>query len=203
MARREPMIKGAIVRHCALIAACACVMAAACGGSSASSGGDAGTVPPPPGNDSGAGNDDANTPVNPDDAGTPTPTKKDGGGLKSIGSPCTLDTECTSGSCNSAIPNGMCTKACMADTDCTEKGNKTGAACVNSLCFEFCKDLDAGVATDGGKAAAPCKNKALQCEVVSGETTLVCMYDSDASTTDDGGTDQDATPDATTDASGD
>jgi hypothetical protein len=184
------MMKGAFVRHCALLAACvltAAGLTAACGGGSkASSSDDAGSPnppnpPPPSGDDSGAGSDGSSPVPVGGDAAPPTPK------TKSIGSPCALGTDCTSGTCDTTVPGGMCTKPCATDTDCAEKGNKTGAACVNSFCYEFCKDLDGGApVADGGKAPTACKNKAFDCEVVPGETTPVCMYNSEAGAPDSG-----------------
>jgi len=189
------MMKIGIARVAGSMAACT-LLVAACAGQQASSGGeDSGPGSSSSGaGESGVGGDDSSAFDAPSST-TDGPSAKDGSALKSIGSPCSLDTDCTSGSCDTALPNGMCTKTCAADTDCVEKGNKTGAACVGTMCYEFCKDVDGGTVSDAGKVSAPCKNKSLECTVVPNETTPVCMPNPGAGSGDDGGT-TDAAPEA-------
>jgi hypothetical protein len=194
------MMKIAIVRVGGPMAAWA-LFVAACGGDQASSGGDdSGSFPDSTssgGGESGVGGDDSGS-LDAPSSTTDGPSSKDGSALKSIGSPCALDTECTSGSCDTAVPSGMCTKTCAADTDCVEKGNHTGAACVGTMCYEFCKDVDGGTVTDAGKVVAPCKNKTFQCVPVPTESVQVCMPNPDAGSGDDGGA-TDAAPEASGD----
>jgi hypothetical protein len=201
------MSKRAFARQGALAAACvfavASVQAAACGGSSvdAKGGEDSGSTTVP-GNDaaSGGGEDSSTAPPPQGDGSTGPSSGHEGGALKTIGSPCSVGTDCTSGTCDTSIPNGMCTKACTADSDCTEKGNSTGAVCISAMCFELCKVVDAGAtpAEDGGKTTAPCKNKALICEAVPGQPAPLCMPNPDGggSEEDSGSEDSGSVPDA-------
>ena len=198
------MILGWNARRTAWMACCVLV---ACGGDAVTSGTpDASTpVTSGGGDDSGvpAGDDGGTvTPPPSGDASTPKP-KLDGGAPKAIGSPCTAGTDCASGTCDTSVPNGACAKTCAMDSDCTEKGNKTGAVCLQTNCVELCKQVDAGApVADGGKPPAPCKNKAFSCETVPGASAPVCIYDADASTGDDGGAVGDGGP-VVVDASGD
>lgn len=198
------MILGSNARRAAWVACC---ILAACGGDAVTSGTPDASTPSTSGggDDAGVGTgDDGGTTVTPPatgDASAPKP-KLDGGAPKVIGSPCSLGTDCASGTCDTTVPNGACSKTCAVDADCTEKGNQTGAICLQSNCVELCKAVDAGApATDGGKPTLPCKNKALSCETVPGASAPVCVYDADASTGDDGGPADDAGPDL--DAAGD
>jgi hypothetical protein len=199
MVREASARKGAVAAAC-LFLAVAGVQAAACGGSSSDTtkGGDGGGGGSPVSNDGSTTLEDSSLPQTGDDGSTvSTPPKAEGGVLKVIGSPCSVGTDCASGTCDTNVPNGMCTKACAMDSDCSEKGNSTGSACVDSMCYEFCKQVDAGpiAPEDGGKAVSPCKNKALVCEPVAGQPAPMCMPNPDAGTTsDDGGTATDAQP---------
>jgi hypothetical protein len=107
---------------------------------------------------------------------------------KQIGSPCTADTDCTTGlTCNMTFPGGMCTKACAMDSDCAGKGGSVGA-CITMLCFASCVGPDAGVLTEAGTPKAPCKNKAFVCEPITGHTPIyACLPNAEAGTGDGGG----------------
>jgi hypothetical protein len=175
------MMKSAIIGVGAPIAAWV-LFVGACGGSNQASGGnDAGSVPDSTSNTVESGVDDDSSmddaPISTIDASKPPR-------LKAIGSPCSADADCTSGTCDTTFPNGMCTKTCATDPDCSEKGNKTGAACLGTTCYEFCKDVDGGTVDDAGKVEGPCKNKAFQCVTVPKETAPVCMPNPDAGLTD-------------------
>jgi hypothetical protein len=135
------------------------------------------------GMDSGSSGDDsgpiADTGASPVEAG-PRP--------KQIGSPCTTDSECTTGlTCNLTFPGGMCTKACAMDSDCAGKGGSVGA-CITMLCFASCVGPDAGILTEAGTPKAPCKNKAFECEPITGHTpTYACIPNLEAGVGDSGG----------------
>ena len=149
----------------------------------------------PPGDDSGSISD-TGAPV---EAG-PRP--------KQIGSPCTADTDCTTGlTCNMTFSGGMCTKACAMDSDCAGKGGSVGA-CITMLCFASCVGPDAGVLTEEGTPKAPCKNKAFDCEPITGHTpAYACLPNAEAGagdgggvTDDGGGTDSSGGADSATDS---
>jgi hypothetical protein len=153
------------------------------GGCSSSPGGN-GTVPDASTNgmDSGSPGDDSGSIS---DTGAPVEA---GPRPKQIGSPCMADTDCTTGlTCNMTFPGGMCTKACAMDGDCAGKGGSVGA-CITMLCFASCVAPDAGVLTEAGTPKAPCKNKAFDCEPITGHTpTYACLPNAEAGTGDDGG----------------
>lgn len=195
---------GANARLAALTTACVLAaygVLAACGGDSANPppGGSIDSGNPPPGDDSG---------VSPaDDSGNPPPPSGDSAAPpskpKAIGSPCSLGTDCATGTCDTSIVGGMCTEDCTSDTNCTEKGGN--AACVNGLCYAFCKVAEDGGApvADGGKVEGPCKNKVFQCEAEPGETAPVCIPPDGGVVGDDAGPSMDATTTAdASDASG-
>lgn len=177
--------------------------AAACAGSDKNNGG----------SPEGGANSNPDSSITPEDGGAtgqpagdsaapPPPPSKDSSVLKAIGSPCSAGTDCASGTCDTSVPNGMCTKACATDTDCDEKGNSTGAACIDSMCFEFCKQVpDSGV-PDGGKIELPCKNKAFICVAEPNESKPLCVPNPDAGSSSEAGAEEASTPtnDATADA---
>ena len=157
------------------------VAAVAC---SSSSPGGSGTVPDASTNgmDSGSPGDDSGSIS---DTGAPVEA---GPRPKQIGSPCMADTDCSTGlTCNMTFPGGMCTKACAMDSDCAGKGGSVGA-CITMLCFASCVGPDAGVLTEAGTPKAPCKNKAFDCEPITGHTpTYACLPNAEAGAVDGGG----------------
>jgi hypothetical protein len=156
------------------------VVAVACSSSSPTGGGpqDASTM------DSGGSGDDSGMVL---DTGAPVEA---GMHPKAIGSPCLADTDCATGlTCNMTFPGGMCTKACAGDGDCMGRGGSVGA-CIMMLCFAACPGPDAGVLTEAGTPKAPCKNKAFDCEPITGHTpTYACLPNAEAGAGDGGGDD--------------
>jgi hypothetical protein len=173
------------------------VVVAACSSSSPGGNGntpDASTS----GMDSGSPGDDSGSIY---DTGAPVEA---GSRPKQIGSPCAADTDCTTGlTCNMTFPGGMCTKACAMDGDCAGKGGSVGA-CLMMLCFASCVGPDAGVLTEAGTPKAPCKNKAFDCEPITGHTpTYACVPNPEAGTGDDGGGTDGGETDSSADSSAD
>jgi hypothetical protein len=172
------------------------IVAAACS-SSTPGGGTMQDASTNPGMDSG-GDSGSNL-----DTGSPVEA---GAKPKQIGSPCVADTDCATGlGCNMMFPGGMCTKTCGMDSDCAGKGGSVGA-CIMMLCFASCAGPDAGVLTEAGTPKAPCKNKAFDCEPVTGHmTAYACLPNpeagvTDSGTDDGGGTDSSADSTAAADS---
>jgi hypothetical protein len=95
------------------------------------------------------------------------------------------------------------------DTDCAGKGGSYGA-CILMLCFASCPGPDAGVLTEAGTPKAPCKNKAFDCEPVTGHmSAYACLPNPEAGVTeggpgdDGGGTDSSADSTTGSDATAD
>jgi hypothetical protein len=108
--------------------------------------------------------------------------------------------------CNLTFPGGMCTKACTMDSECSGKGGVSGP-CIMMLCFASCPGPDAGVLTDAGTIKPPCKNKAFDCEAITGHSSpYACLPNPEAGAGDagdDGGTTDSGGGDATTEDAGD
>jgi hypothetical protein len=141
------------------------------------------------GDNKAAGPSDASTDSNApaDDSGPGLAPPGDGGRVskpKDLGSACTASAECKTGlMCDLSLPNGLCTKACMTDTECA--GKRVSGACIDNLCFATCV---LGAVTDAGRPKAACKNRSFACVDVPGRTAMVCLPPGDAGSPDAGPT---------------